>query len=405
MRILQLCKKFPYPLLDGESIAISYLSKAMNRLGCEVTLLAMNTSKHRVAYDDTPESLQHYKAIYSTEVDNQVKVWGAFKNLFSSDSYHISRFESKEFEAQLISLLEKETFDIIQLETLYLTPYIPIIRKYSKALICMRAHNIESEIWQRITKNTSFLPKRVYLNHLTEKLKTYELNHLNDYDYLVTVSNRDLKQFKKLGYKNGALASPIGLELNGYNSAINPFATKDICFIGSLDWRPNMEGISWFVDNVMPLVREFVPPVHLHIAGRNNPEAASKLKGEQVHFHGEVPSAIDFINDHKIMVVPLFSGSGTRVKILEGLALGKIIVTTTVGLEGIEAEHKKHVMIADTPEDFVSAIKEILSDEDLSGRLIANGKAFVKKYYDNLENAKVLIAKYKEIQKSPAYQK
>jgi len=377
----------------------------MNSLGCEVTLLAMNTSKHRVKLDTIPQELGHYKNVYSTKVDNQVNVWGALKNLFSSDSYHISRFESKTYASKLIELLEKESYDIIQLETLYLTPYIPIIRKYSKALICMRAHNIESEIWQRISKNTHFLPKRIYLNHLTEKLKSYELEHLNDYDYLVTVSDRDLKEFKKLGYKNGALSSPIGLELNGYKIQEDISTTKDICFIGSLDWRPNMEGIEWFVEKVMPLVRTFVPPVHLHIAGRNNPEAATQLRGEQVHFHGEVPSAIDFINEHKIMVVPLFSGSGTRVKILEGLALGSIIITTTLGLEGIEAEHKKHVMIADTPEQFVEAIKEVLSNQELSDQLIANGRAFVKKYYDNVENAKILIQKYKEIQASPVYQK
>ena len=113
---------------DGESIAVTSLGKALHHLGCEISMLAMNTSKHKANVDRQPEELSYYSEIQTVEVDNQIRAIDAFKNLFTDDSYHISRFVSEEFQEKLIELLSRKTFDIIQLETLYLAPYLPIIR-------------------------------------------------------------------------------------------------------------------------------------------------------------------------------------------------------------------------------------------------------------------------------------
>ena len=153
MKILQLCKKFPFPLKDGESIAVNSLSKALHDEGCELTLLAMNTAKHYFRGKDMPEALSHYRGVFSVDVDNRIKLKDAFLNLFSRESYHISRFISREYGQKLGQLLRRQDFDIIQLETMYLAPYIPVIRRYTAAPIAMRAHNIEHEIWERISQH------------------------------------------------------------------------------------------------------------------------------------------------------------------------------------------------------------------------------------------------------------
>ncbi len=405
MKILQLCKKFPYPLKDGESIAVSYLSKALNNLGCEVTLLSMNTSKHFTDITTLPDSYDQYKDIHVVDVNNNVKVTGAIANLFTKDSYHVSRFESKAFKTKLIEILRSEDFDVVQLETLYLTPYIDCIKKNSNAIVAMRAHNIEHEIWDRITQNTKSVAKRAYLRHLTEKLRNYEITHLNDYDYLITVSSRDLKRYKGLGYINGAMSTPIGLKLDRYPADIAEKSkgnSRDLCFIGALDWMPNFEGLQWFLNKVW---HDYGGEIKFHIAGRNTPESLLNLNKENVVVHGEVDDAIEFISSHPIMIVPLFSGSGTRVKILEGMALGKVVITTSQGLEGIEAKHNKHVLIADTKEDFVKCIDEALMNTSLRSRLGKAGRAFVEKYYDNDAIAQTLIKKYKKLLASPKYSK
>ncbi|MBK8700991.1 MAG: glycosyltransferase [Saprospiraceae bacterium] len=403
MKILQLCKKFPYPLKDGESIAVTYLSKALVNQGCEVTLLSMNTSKHYTSMESLPEDYDHYKNIYQTSLDNAIKPHKAFLNLFTRDSYHVSRFVSSDFKAQLIEVLKSESFDVVQLETLYLTPYIETIKEHSNAIIAMRSHNIEFEIWERITSNTRFLPKKWYLKHLTDKLKKYELERLNDYDYLVAVSDRDLKKFKQLGYKNGAMASPIGLELKNYVT-ISKKSSNAICFIGALDWRPNREGLDWFIANVWPELSKEQPDLKFHIAGRNTPADLLNLNIKNIVVHGEVNDAIDFISQHNIMIVPLFSGSGMRVKILEGMALRKTIVTTSLGKEGIDAEHQKELLIADDPQTFKNAIIMALHDQNMRENIGKSAQQFVSEYYDHATIAARLIEKYKQLISTP-YQK
>jgi polysaccharide biosynthesis protein PslH len=397
MKILQLCKKFPYPLKDGESIAVTYLSKALTDLGCKVTLLAMNTPKHHIDIENLHEDFDHYDSINTVNVDNGLNVFKAFANIFSKDSYHVSRFISEEYKEKLIKLLTEEDYDIIQLETLYLAPYIPTIKKYSKAIISMRSHNIEFEIWERITSNTSNGLKKWYLKYLTSKLKRYEVASLNDYDYLVAISDRDLTRFKQLGYRNGSITTPIGLELDAYTYTNKAITNNNLCFIGSLDWRPNIEGVDWFTKEVWPLIQKKNRNIRLNIAGRNTPEDLVVNKIPNINIVGEVNDAIDFINSHTIMIVPLLSGSGMRVKILEGLALGKTVITTSLGLEGINAEHEKHLLIADTPEEFKNAILRAYNDATLRYKIGKNAKEFIHTHFDQVVIAKNLFLKYQEL--------
>lgn len=395
LKILQLAKKPPFPLKDGESIAISYLSKALSELGCEISLLAMVTTKHPVSKQIIVENCHHYKDIQIVEIDNRINFRDAIINLFKSESYHISRFLSSEYEKVLSRILQVNVYDIIQLETLYLTPYIPLIRKYSSAKICMRSHNVEHEIWERMAGNSKNFMKRIYLTHLAKKLKDYEIKNINEYDFLISVSERDLKKFKELGFKNEAVNSPIGIQLSNYKKQSHLNLLYDICFIGSLDWMPNIEGLLWFMAKVWPFLSTRNPELKFHIAGRNIGSEIKALASENVIIHGEVNNAVEFMNSYQIMIVPLLSGSGTRVKILEGMSLGKSIVTTSIGVEGIDATDKKHLFVADTPIEFISCIESLLTDENLRFSIGSNAEKFVKSNYDYLANAETLLNNYK----------
>lgn len=394
LKILQLSKKPPFPLKDGESIAISYLSKALAELGCEMTLLTMATSKHPVSKEDIVGQCTQYKEIRIVEVDTQIKIWDAILNLFKNESYHISRFISNRYKKELKQLLQEEEFDILQLETLYLAPYLPTIRKYSNAKICMRSHNIEHEIWERIAQNNRNPIKKLYLKYLARKLKKYEIKNLNKYDLLISVSERDLKKLRALGYKKEGFTSPIGINLSRYDASESKNTLCDICFIGALDWMPNVEGLMWFFEKVWPTLSLRNPGLKFHIAGRNIGSNIKAFASDNVIIHGEVNNAINFINTYEVMIVPLFSGSGTRVKILEGMSLGKTIVTTSIGKEGIEVQHGKHLLVADTPIDFISHIETLLGDDNFRNNLSRNAKIFVQEHYDHLDNAQSLLENY-----------
>ena len=144
MKILQICKKVPYPLKDGESIAVNALSNFLHKSGHEVHLLCMNTTKHSRDMKEVKNNLVHYTSIGSVQVDNSFSFLLAFMNLFTKMPYHVSRLIDLDFQKTLKDMLINLDFDIIQLETIFLSPYIQTIRENSKAIIVHRSHNVRT---------------------------------------------------------------------------------------------------------------------------------------------------------------------------------------------------------------------------------------------------------------------
>lgn len=398
MKILQLCKKFPYPMKDGESIAVTHMSRAMNEIGIEVSLLAMNTSKHYFDMATLPKSFNHYRHIWTANVDNRLKPLDAFLNLFSAQSYHIQRFISKEYADLLSSILREHTFDVIQLETLYLTPYIDIIRQNSDAKIVLRSHNVEFEIWERLAKNETNFLKKQYLQLLTKKLCNYEIAQLHKVDAILAITERDLELYRSYGFEEEGIVVPIGLDVASYKMEEESFHKPlSISFIGSLDWQPNLEGLRLFLTNTWNILHKAFPNLEFHIAGRNTPDEIKNINLPNVIVHGEVPDAQDFISQHSLMLVPLLSGGGMRAKILEAMALGKIVLSTNVGIEGIPVTNGEEAYIANTSEDFRAAIHYCFAQ---NGELLQMGKQarhFIEKNYDNKYIAEKVIQFYYEL--------
>ncbi len=397
MKILQLCKKFPYPLNDGESIAVSFLSKGLAELGHSVDLLSMNTSKHYTKIAEVEDDIPYFNQINTVDIDNRLKVSHAFFNLFSKKSYHVVRFESRAYRKRLEEILQNNRYDIVQLETPYLALYLDTIRKYSDAKVVLRAHNIEHEIWERVSQNEASLAKKKYLELCTRRLKKFELEKMNQFDFLAAITQRDFDAFNALGYKKEGCILPVGLDIKEYEPHYRNNKQISLCFIGSLDWMPNTHGLSWFIENVWPEIHRLNPKIQFHIAGKNPGDRITNLRRKNIVIHGEVPNAIDFINRHDILVVPLFSGSGMRVKILEGMALGKTIITTGIGVEGIEAENGKHILVADTKEQFTACVSKYLKDKTELNKISAQARQLVEQKYDYIFRAKSLANEYESL--------
>ncbi|MFT4685066.1 MAG: glycosyltransferase involved in cell wall biosynthesis [Neolewinella sp.] len=362
MKLLLLTKKFPYPLKDGESQAIHGLSKSLSELGCEVSLLAMNTTKHYFAGTELPEKMAHYHEVRTVTVDNEISPLDALGNLVRGTSYHISRFDIPEYHAALSQWLKEKTFEVVQLETLYLSPYVPTIRRHSSAQVVMRSHNVEHEIWERCSANVRFAPKRWYLRHLTRQLKDYETAQLNQYDLLLPITNRDGKRFESMGFRGERHVLPIGLDTVCGEPTYESFReTPSLHFIGSLDWLPNLEGLKWFLNDVWPEIHRRFPAIEFHVAGRNMPESLQQLRMKNVVIHGEVECSCTFVSAHSISIVPLLSGGGMRAKILEAMSLGRVVISSSIGLEGISAKHRRDLFIADTPAQFVEVVADCLA--------------------------------------------
>lgn len=396
MRILQLMNKVPWPPKDGGAIACLNMTKGFSMLGHEVTVLCMNTSKHHVHIKDMPVHLRNKAEFRLVEVPASINWFEAALNLlFSRLPYNAQRFISEEFRLELIKLLTKNSYDIIQLEGLYLCPYIPVIRKYSEALIAYRAHNIEYEIWERTATLSEGLRSN-YLRNLSKRIKRFEINHLNTYDLLVPITDRDGQILDALGNTKPRHTSQTGIDFASLVPTAKKLEFPSLFHIGALDWAPNQEGLIWFFDNCWSKIHHENPQLKFYLAGRNAPEWFERhIKLEGVEYLGEINDAYDFINSKAVMVVPLFSGSGMRIKIIEGMALGKPIVTTDIGTEGIPTENGRNILIANDAVQFTEAITRLINDRALSDEIGKNAIGFIQEKFDNLSQAGALIEFYK----------
>lgn len=396
MRILQLHNKLPYPPKDGGSIAIWNLSKELSQPPNSLTLLAMNTRKHYFRVQDIPDNERDTMSIQAVDVEAPVKFSALVTNLlFSSQPYNAVRFINKEYRKKLIAILRDQVFDVIQLEGLYVLPYIPVIRKYSGAVIAYRAHNVEHEIWSRIKANEPSVYKRRYLSILVNRLRRFELNWINQADLVMPITSRDGSEFRAMGCNKPMHVCPAAVNLTQVIPQPRKAEYPSLFYIGALDWAPNQEGLVWFFDNLWHKVNQQFPNVTLHIAGRNCPGwLRSIIDQPGVEFLGEVDNAYELMNRYAVMIAPLFSGSGMRVKIIEGMALGKTIITTTIGTEGIETTHNQNILIANNAEEYIRHIAQALTNRAQCDLIGKNAMDFVRKHYDARQIARNLIRFY-----------
>ncbi|HRG37404.1 MAG TPA: glycosyltransferase, partial [Bacteroidia bacterium] len=331
MKILQVCSKIPYPSKDGGSIAMNILTEGLIETGNQVTVLAMSTRKSFVKTGETDASYQAKTKFQTVFIDTSIKPLDAFLNLFSKKSYNITRFYSREFEMALETLLVQENFDVIQLETLWVTPYVETIRKKTKAKIVYRSHNVEYIIWERLAAITANPLKKIYLQLLAGKLKNYEISMLNKYDAIASITDVEINTLKNLGCKLPMKHIPFGVSLSKYTNQQVDVEFPSLFHLGSMDWMPNEEAIKWFLNRIWPAIHVKFPNLNLYLAGRNMPAWLLELKMENVKVMGEIVDSLKFICSKSVMIVPLQSGGGMRIKIIEGMALAKTIVSTAIG--------------------------------------------------------------------------
>ncbi|MEI8047877.1 MAG: glycosyltransferase family 4 protein [Bacteroidota bacterium] len=397
MKILMLCNKSPWPKHEGGPIAMHAMISGLIQAGHTVKVLAANTNKYNVDPKCIPAEFQNKTQIEFVDIDLSLSIYGAAYNFLVARSYHISRFYTKAFVQKITEALQKETYDIIQLETLQMAVYLDVIRKHSKSPVVLRAHNIEHKIWQRITENCPNPLKRLYLNHLYKTLKRFEIGVLNKIDGIIAITPVDARNFDRLSHSTNIISIPFGINLETLpEDSVQP-AEASLFHIGTMNWFPNEESIKWLINEVWPMVSQRLPQLELHLAGRYMPNWLQKLSVPNIIVDGEVPDVWEYMQRFSIMVVPLFSGSGIRIKIVEAMAAGKAIITTAIGAEGINYENGQHLLIAKDARSFTDAIVKLCNDKTLRENLGKNARVLITKDHDNNKLMQKLTGFYTEL--------
>ena len=383
MKILVLSNKLPYPPRDGGSIATLNMLTGLRDAGNQVTCLSLNTRKHAFPAEQIPGSLSSAIRFMGVDCDTSIRPLSMLINLlFSRKPYIAERFRVGSFGDRLAELLRQERFDVIQLEGPYMGHYLEVIRNAGETFVSVRAHNVEHLIWKRKAAGERGAIRRWYLRDMAARLEKFEMQVMQRCDCLVAISEVDEAIFRSAGYRGPAITIPAGLHIDRYPVTLLP-PDPSVCFIGALDWLPNQEGLEWFLDKVFGKLTAKAPGITFHVAGRNAPGTfAGKLERPRVVFHGEVEDAAVFMQTHRVVVAPLFTGSGIRIKILEAMALGRPVVTTPLGIEGIPAENGRDVMIAGDPDEFADQIVTLISQEEETNRMVRHARSLVQQNFD-----------------------
>lgn len=395
MKILQLCYKPPYPPVDGGTMAMNGVTQGLLSCGHAVRILSVSSDKHPVSSEIVTSDYARQTDFQHVHIDLSIHPLDAAISLLCGESYNVKRFYSKAFDEKLTEILKTSEFDIVHVESIFLAPYLNTIRSLSKAPVVLRAHNVEHRIWQQMAISEKKHLKRWYLKHLALALRQYETEEMNLFDGIVCISDNDAETFRQLGCRRKIISIPFGIETSPLSDTESE--PNSLFHIGSMDWMPNQESIRWFLDTAWPMIHKEMPQLRFYIAGRNMPEEFMHLNQEGVVVVGEVKDSSEFIASKQINIVPLLSGSGIRIKIIEAMSHGKAIISTTTGASGIKYTDGQDILIADTPEKFLTQLRRLNDSPDLCTTLGNNAHQLVENEYSQQALAKKLSAFYETL--------
>ncbi len=381
------------PAKDGGCIATLAISEGLLAAEVELKILTIATPKHPFQPEFIPKEFAAKTQIESVFIDTDIKPIPAFLNLFSKKSYNVERFYSLDFNSRLIEILAKQQFDVVLMEGLYCMPYINTIRDKSKAKIVLRAHNIEHEIWEQLSNMEPNFLKKSYYRLLAGRLKTYEVEAMNQVDGIAAITLKDsiqIAQFTKVPVE----IIQVGLKIKPETSSA---FGQNCLFIGSMEWLPNVEGVEWFLAKIWPKVLKELPDAKFYLAGKAMPESLNSRKDKGLQNFGQIENVTEFWGKSGILVAPLFSGGGLKVKVVEAMMMGKVVITTPIGTEGINAENGKHLFICEDENSFLQTLLNLLKNPNLQTTIGHNAATYAAEVFGQEEVSRKLIDFFEEI--------
>ncbi|MDX2362866.1 MAG: glycosyltransferase family 4 protein [Crocinitomicaceae bacterium] len=389
-KILYITSKPIYPTVDGGCIAMENFLKCLSYKDIQVKHLLIETVKHPYRKENYPTEIIAATQPESVFIDTEVKAGGAFVHLFKKGSYNIDRFYSDEMKSLIERVLEDDSFDCVILESLYLTPYTLTIRNNFSGKIFVRAHNVESEIWKSLSHVSSGGLKKKYLARLAKDLRSYEIDALNQVDGILGISTDDLVRFKEMGVKSSSVLIPVAIELAQKQEPIG----KNLFHLGAMNWQPNVDAVNRLI-SLFPTLRSKHNSIELHIGGSHSAEMIKEDQVNGIFVDGYIDDLSKFAAANGILVSPIVSGSGIRIKILEMMAMGIPVVTTKLGALGIDYKQNNCLITAETDDDLIEACNSLIENETMRMEIGNKAIEYIRKNH-NIELISTQILEFIE---------
>jgi sugar transferase (PEP-CTERM/EpsH1 system associated) len=375
LRILFVCAMFPFPPRSGYATRVYQLLRQLSSRH-KVTLLSYVTANdepnvERLRTEFRVETVQRNLA------GRNRKRWNQLSSLVSSQPSLCRATYSDEMQRVIDRLCAREDFDLIHLES----TLVRVFRLPVGTPVVLDEQNIDYELFERMRDSQRSLLRRWFYTLEALRFRQFERGTWRHVSGCALTSEREEKIVREYAPGISTAVVPNAVDLDYFRPMSGPIDRESILFTGLLDYRPNLEAAHHLITDILPLLAGERPNVHLTIVGKGAPSVLAKFRQPRVDVTGEVPDLRPYLQRATVIVVPIRTGSGTRLKVLEGLAMGKPIVSTTLGCEGINVRPGEHLLIGDTPHAFAAAVTKLFDDPSLAQTLGLAGRALIESEY------------------------
>lgn len=379
MRILQLSPQVPLPPDSEVRLGIYGITKHLAERGNEIYFAAYRKNADKIASE---RELSKFGKPIILDVNTNNNFGGAILNFFSGVPYNISKFKKKELVKFLRSFLKGNKIDIVHIDHLHLAWALDVIRNEVDIPVVLREHNIELKIMQRFYEQQKNIILKKYSGLQYNKFLKYEPSIRRKFDKCIMVSRHDEEILKGLNPDVKTAVIGVGVDKELLAMRKSQTIPYSIFHLGSLEWLPNYDGLNWYLEEIFPSIVKFKKEVKLYLygTGTDKVKVPSSFR-ENIIKIGYVKDLWKEVLDKQLAVVPLRIGSGIRVKIIEMLATGQNIISTSVGKEGIDVEDGKHMLIADSTEEFISKTISYFENKYDPEMMSANAKKRIEEKY------------------------
>ncbi len=381
MTVLQLIPRSAFPPRDGGQISIANVTYHLRKNGAEVIVLCLDESAPFV------QTIQ-YKGfdfrLYSLRHSTKNSIARGIASLFSQNPVYLSKHYSPVLVDQAMEILRIHNVDVLHADHTAMAPLGLELSRRSALPLGLRLHNIESRIWSRYAESLPFWhPLQWYTASQARKLRKAEANAIAESDSAFPISEVDCDQAKRMAPGARLITVRAGVNPEEWAElAESKRASNELLLVGQWAWRHNVDGALWFAREVLPGLRRRVPSVKLIIPGKNAPKELQGREAENIFCLGFVENIAEIYHRASVFVVPLFVGSGVRIKIVEAMAAAMPVVGTVLASEGIFAKEEDGLYKIDGAEDQIKCIESLLKDEALARHRGAAAQAFVRSQHD-----------------------
>ena len=336
----------------------------------ELTLLSYYGGSRDTDYESAvAKEIPGSKTIHTAAPDSNALLNGLdyLYRLARTAPYAVSKFTHSKVQSTVAAWLASGRFDAAVCDFLSASDNFPAVLKTPCVLF---QHNVESSLWERMAKTESNPIKKMSYAVESAKMTRYERATLDRFHHIIAVSEHDREQMLRMDPQCEITVVPTGVDIQKFRVALpSSAAPPRIVFTGSMDWEPNIDAVDYFCAQIWPRIRKEFPDARFQVVGRRPAAKVQRLASDSVEVTGTVPSVEEYLDKASVVVVPLRVGGGTRLKIFEAMAMGKALVSTSIGAEGLDIKSGRDLLLADDANAFADAILLLLRDSEIRRRL------------------------------------